>query len=42
MAAGANAPGVGGAGTGVPTRPGTAGGNTNASGLMSSGYGKNS
>ena len=36
-----NAPG-GGVGTGVPARPGTAGGNTNASGLMSSGYGKNS
>lgn len=42
MAAGTNNTGNGGVGTGMPTRPGTAGGNTNASGLMSSGYGKNS
>ena len=37
-----NAPGNGGVGTGVPTRPGTAGGNINSGGLVSSSYAKNS
>ena len=37
-----NAPGGGGVGTGVPARPGTAGGNTNAGGLVSSSFAKNS
>ena len=36
MAAGANNAPAGGAGTGVPMRPGTAGGNNPTQGLMSS------
>ena len=40
MAAGASNAPAGNAGTGVPMRPGTAGGNTTAGGLMSAGYNK--